>query len=102
MILCCTAAAYCRGNYTHTRLHATAVRVVPLPLNLAHTIFLLEVSVVTSISFLWMHAQFETSGEGEELQRSLLEYAADKDSYIEEFWDDSYLTANSSVVLNLK
>lgn len=49
-----------------------------------------------------IRAQFETSGEGEELQRSLLEYSADKDSYVEEFWDDSYLTHNSSVVLNLK
>lgn len=46
--------------------------------------------------------QFETSGEGEALQRSLLEYAADKDSFVEEFWDDSYLTPKSSVVLNLK
>lgn len=49
-----------------------------------------------------IRAQFETSGEGEELQRSLVEYSADKDSYVEEFWNDSYLTHNSSVVLNLK
>ncbi|CBN76625.1 Carnitine O-acyltransferase [Ectocarpus siliculosus] len=45
--------------------------------------------------------EFETSGEGEALQRSLLEYAAEKDSFVEEFWDDSYLTPKSSVVLNL-
>lgn len=31
-----------------------------------------------------------------------MEYSADKDSYVEEFWDDSYLTPKSSVVLNLK
>lgn len=48
------------------------------------------------------HRQFKTSGEGDELQRSLLEYSADKDSYFEEFWDDSYLTPKTSVVLNLK
>lgn len=47
-------------------------------------------------------AQFKTGGEGEALQRSLLEYSADKDSFVEEFWDDSYLTPKSSVVLNLK
>lgn len=49
----------------------------------------------------WL-AQFKTGGEGEALQRSLLEYSAEKDSYVEEFWDDSYLTPKSSVVLNLK
>jgi len=31
----------------------------------------------------------------------LQEYAADKSSYIEEFWDDSYLSYADSVVLNL-
>lgn len=46
--------------------------------------------------------QFQTSGEGEALQRSLVEYSAGKDSYVEEFWDDSYLAPNASVVLNLK
>ena len=42
------------------------------------------------------------SGEGKELQRSLLEYSANKDSYVEEFWNDSYLTPKPSMVLNLK
>lgn len=46
--------------------------------------------------------QFKAGGEGEALQRSLLEYAKDKDSYVEEFWDDSYLAPKSSLVLNLK
>ncbi|CAN0076625.1 unnamed protein product, partial [Hapterophycus canaliculatus] len=46
--------------------------------------------------------QFETNGEGEALQRSLVEYSEGKDSYVEAFWDDSYLTPKSSVVLNLK
>lgn len=46
--------------------------------------------------------QFKTSGEGDALQRSLQDYSSDKDSYVEEFWDDSYLTPKTSVVLNLK
>lgn len=46
--------------------------------------------------------QFRTSGEGDALQRSLLDYSSDKDSYVEEFWDDSFLTPKTSVVLNLK
>lgn len=39
--------------------------------------------------------------DGPHLQQQLKQYAADKISYIEEFWDDSYLQANESVVLNL-
>ncbi|CAM9314387.1 unnamed protein product, partial [Sphacelaria rigidula] len=45
--------------------------------------------------------EFKTGGQGDNLQRALLDYASDKDSYIEEFWDDSYLAPNDSVVLNL-
>lgn len=41
------------------------------------------------------------SGEGQELQKHLEEYASSRISYIEEFWDDSYLQASESVVLNL-
>lgn len=39
--------------------------------------------------------------EGPQLQKQLEEYASTKVSYIEEFWDDSYLQASESVVLNL-
>ncbi|WFD07931.1 carnitine O-acetyltransferase [Malassezia vespertilionis] len=39
--------------------------------------------------------------EGPKLQEELIEYAKTKHSYIEEFWDDSYLMGNDSVVLNL-
>lgn len=39
--------------------------------------------------------------DGPQMQRALEEYAAHKNSYIEEFWDDSYLLGNESVVLNL-
>lgn len=35
------------------------------------------------------------------MQEELLEYAKEQNSYIEEFWDDSYLLGNESVVLNL-
>ncbi|CAM9219349.1 unnamed protein product [Chrysoparadoxa australica] len=39
--------------------------------------------------------------EGPKLQVALQEYSRDKDSYVEEFWDESYLTPQGSVVLNL-
>ncbi|WFD26500.1 carnitine O-acetyltransferase [Malassezia nana] len=39
--------------------------------------------------------------EGPQMQEALLEYAKNRESYIEEFWDDSYLLNNESVVLNL-
>ncbi|KAJ8655847.1 hypothetical protein O0I10_008511 [Lichtheimia ornata] len=39
--------------------------------------------------------------EGPSLQEELKEYAADKQSYIEEFWYDSYLQTTDPVVLNL-
>lgn len=39
--------------------------------------------------------------EGPQLHQSLQEYAKDRVSYIEEFWDDAYLQASESVVLNL-
>ncbi|WFD32028.1 carnitine O-acetyltransferase [Malassezia sp. CBS 17886] len=39
--------------------------------------------------------------DGPEMHAALEEYAKEHDSYIEEFWDDSYLMANDSVVLNL-
>ena len=39
--------------------------------------------------------------DGPALQRSLCEYAADKSSYIEDFWFDAYLSGSSSVVLNI-
>ena len=35
------------------------------------------------------------------MQKELLAYAETQLSYIEEFWDDSYLLGNDSVVLNL-
>ncbi|PWY98473.1 acyltransferase ChoActase/COT/CPT [Testicularia cyperi] len=38
---------------------------------------------------------------GPELQKQLQEYASTRASYIEEFWDESYLQASDSVVLNL-
>lgn len=41
------------------------------------------------------------AGEADPLQASLLEYAADKPSYIESFWYDSYLNYDESVVLNV-
>ncbi len=40
-------------------------------------------------------------GEGARLQAKLLEYAADKASYIEEFWYESYLSHSDPVVLSL-
>ena len=39
--------------------------------------------------------------DGKELQERLKRYASDKTSYIEQFWYDSYLNYDSSVVLNL-
>lgn len=39
--------------------------------------------------------------EGPGLQKELQAYAADKASYIEQWWDESYLSASDSVVLNL-
>ncbi|CAB4382829.1 acyltransferase ChoActase/COT/CPT [Rhizophagus irregularis] len=39
--------------------------------------------------------------EGPQLQEKLIDYAKDKPSYIEEFWDDSYLSYTDPVVLNL-
>ncbi|OCF76481.1 carnitine O-acetyltransferase [Kwoniella mangroviensis CBS 8886] len=40
-------------------------------------------------------------GEGEKWQRKLEEYAKEKESYIEEFWYESYLSHSDSVVLSL-
>ncbi|WVF70426.1 hypothetical protein IAT40_005216 [Kwoniella sp. CBS 6097] len=40
-------------------------------------------------------------GEGEKWQKRLVEYAASKESYIEEFWYESYLSHSDSVVLSL-
>ena len=40
-------------------------------------------------------------GVGKEYQEKLKEYAKTRPSYIEEFWDDTYLVHNESVVLNL-
>ncbi|KDN53214.1 hypothetical protein K437DRAFT_253229 [Tilletiaria anomala UBC 951] len=39
--------------------------------------------------------------EGPRLHKNLEEYAASRTSYISEFWDESYLQASESVVLNL-
>ena len=41
------------------------------------------------------------ASEGPKLQKALLDYAADKDSYIEDFWHDAYLTGEGSLVLNI-
>ncbi|KAF9518299.1 hypothetical protein BS47DRAFT_1371113 [Hydnum rufescens UP504] len=40
-------------------------------------------------------------GEGPQLQQKLIDYAATRDSYIEEFWYESYLNSNDPVVLAL-
>ncbi|WVQ83878.1 hypothetical protein IAT38_006022 [Cryptococcus sp. DSM 104549] len=45
--------------------------------------------------------EFLEDGEGEMWQEALIEYAKDKDSYIEEFWYESYLSHSDSVVLSL-
>lgn len=39
--------------------------------------------------------------DGPTIQKQLQEYASTRASYIEEFWDESYLQASDSVVLNL-
>lgn len=39
--------------------------------------------------------------EGQELHQKLQEYAKDRQSYIEEFWDESYLGHEESLVLAL-
>ena len=39
--------------------------------------------------------------QGPKMQQSLIDYASSRASYIEEFWDESYLQASDSVVLNL-
>ncbi|WFD36414.1 carnitine O-acetyltransferase [Malassezia cuniculi] len=39
--------------------------------------------------------------EGPKLQADLVEYDKTHESYVEEFWEDSYLNGNESVVLNL-
>ncbi|KAN0060394.1 carnitine O-acetyltransferase yat1 [Thecaphora frezii] len=41
------------------------------------------------------------NNEGPRMQQSLQDYASTRASYIEEFWDESYLMASDSVVLNL-
>ncbi|RSH90094.1 hypothetical protein EHS25_001427 [Saitozyma podzolica] len=45
--------------------------------------------------------EFLTSGEGARWQKRLEEYSGTVDSYIEEFWYESYLLHESSVVLSL-
>ncbi|ORX36165.1 acyltransferase ChoActase/COT/CPT [Kockovaella imperatae] len=45
--------------------------------------------------------EFLTHGEGEYWQKKLLEYNEGVDSYIEEFWYESYLSHAESVVLSL-
>lgn len=40
-------------------------------------------------------------GPGPRLQERLVTYAADRPSYIEDFWFDAYLTHENSVVLNV-
>ncbi|TXT15908.1 hypothetical protein VHUM_00411 [Vanrija humicola] len=45
--------------------------------------------------------QFLTSGEGAKWQQRLIEYDQGVDSYIEEFWYESYLSHSDSVVLSL-
>jgi carnitine O-acetyltransferase len=40
-------------------------------------------------------------GDGEKLQALLIEYAATRDSYMEEFWNDAYLTPDTASILNL-
>jgi len=44
---------------------------------------------------------FLESGEGEKWQKKLEEYNGGVDSYIEEFWYESYLSFQDSVVLSL-
>lgn len=39
--------------------------------------------------------------DGPRLHKNLEDYASSRMSYIEEFWDESYLNASDSVVLNL-
>ncbi|ORY74341.1 carnitine O-acetyltransferase [Protomyces lactucae-debilis] len=46
-------------------------------------------------------AQAFLKEDGPVLQQRLLDYAADKDSFIEQFWFDSYLNFDNPVVLNL-
>lgn len=41
------------------------------------------------------------NGDGPRIQQKLIEYAADKPSYIEEFWYESYLLHSDPVVLSL-
>ncbi|SPO22045.1 related to carnitine acetyl transferase FacC [Ustilago trichophora] len=41
------------------------------------------------------------NNDGPVIQKQLQEYASTRASYIEEFWDESYLQASDSVVLNL-
>ncbi|TYJ58261.1 hypothetical protein B9479_001087 [Cryptococcus floricola] len=45
--------------------------------------------------------EFLEEGEGDLWQKKLEEYAKDKESYIEEFWYESYLSHSDSVVLSL-
>jgi len=40
-------------------------------------------------------------GDGKTCQELLLEYAKDKDNYVESFWSDAYLVPDASPVLNL-
>lgn len=44
---------------------------------------------------------FQASSDGKHVQEKLIDYAMDKNSYIEEYWNQAYLNADSSVVLNL-
>lgn len=44
---------------------------------------------------------FLESGEGEKWQKKLEQYSEGVDSYIEEFWYESYLSFQDSVVLSL-
>ncbi|WRT65193.1 uncharacterized protein IL334_002136 [Kwoniella shivajii] len=45
--------------------------------------------------------EFLQGGEGEKWQKKLEDYAKEKESYIEEFWYESYLSHSDSVVLSL-
>ncbi|GAC96101.1 hypothetical protein PHSY_003681 [Pseudozyma hubeiensis SY62] len=48
----------------------------------------------------WVVEDF-LKNDGPVIQKQLQEYASTRASYIEEFWDESYLQASDSVVLNL-
>lgn len=63
-------------------------------------LLLINWTILQSLNLL-LSSLLAFKNDGQKLQKSLQDYASTRSSYIEEFWDDAYLQASDSVVLNL-